>query len=130
MGHDAESTIFYVGLARLPQPRVAAVDVVAIELEVEARSRRIVAANASIKFPGLDRLLQEVLVGQPVAAAAGLALLELEARYSASFAPALRTAVQAAVLRAMDGVTSGEPSLDGAKGGNGRSSRAARAAIK
>jgi hypothetical protein len=106
------------------------VDAVAIELEVEARSRRIVAANTSLKFPGLDRLLQEVLVGQPVAAAAGLALLELEARYSASFAPALRTAVKAAVLRAMEGATSGEPTLDGAKDGSGRSPRADHVAIR
>ena len=111
MGHNAESTVFYVGLACLPQPRVVAVDVLAIELEVEARSRRIVAATASLKFPGLERLLQEVLVGQPLAAVAGHALLELEVRYSASFTPALRSAVQAAVLRATDGAT----------GGNGRS---------
>ena len=123
MGHNAESTVFYVGLARLPQPRVAAVEAIAVELEVEARSRRIVAATASLKFPGLERLLQEILVGQPVAAAAGHALLELEVRYSASFTPALRTAVLAAVLRATDGATSGEPSRDGATGGNGRSQR-------
>lgn len=121
MEHDAESTIFYVGLARLPQPRVAAVDAVAIELEVEARSGRIVAANASLELPGLKRLLQEVLVGQPVAAVAGHALLELDVRYSAPFTPALRTAVQSAVLRAMDGATDGEPSLNGATVGDGKS---------
>jgi len=123
MGHAAEPTVVYVGLGRLPQPTVAAMDAVAVELEVEASSRRIVAAATNLQFPRLERLLQEVLVGQPVAAAAGHALLELEVRYSASFAPALRTAVQAAVLRAMDGATNGEPSLDGETGGNGKSPR-------
>ena len=135
MGHAAEPTIIYVGLGRLPQPAVAAMDAVVVELEVEAHSRRIVAANTNLQFPGLKRLLQEVLVGQPVDAAAGHALLELEVRYSAPFAPALlelevrysapfapalRAATQAAARRAMNGATSNGSALDGATGENGR----------
>ena len=120
MGHATGSTIIYVGLGRLPQPAVAAMDAVAVELEVEARTGRIVAANTNLQFPGLKRLLQEVLVGQPVDAAAGRALLELEVRFSAPFAPALRAATQAAARRAMDSATSNGPSLDGATGENGR----------
>lgn len=120
MGHAAEPTIIYVGLGRLPQPAVAAMDAVVVELEVETHSRRIVAANTNLQFPGLKRLLQEVLVGQPVDAAAGHALLELEVRYSAPFAPALRAATLAAARRAMDGATSNGPALDGATDENGR----------
>ncbi len=121
MGHAAEPTIVYVCLARLPQPSVAAAPAVAVELDVEASSRRIVAATTNLKFPGLERLFQEVLVGQPVDAAAGRALLELEVRYSAPFAPALRAAAQAAARRAVDGAISRRRSLDGATGGDGRS---------
>ncbi len=103
MGHVADSRIVYVGLARLPQPLVASAPSVAVELEVEPRSRRIVAANTNLQFPGLERLLEEILVGKTVDTFAGCALLELEVRYSAPFATAVRVAVQAAVGRAVDG---------------------------
>lgn len=106
MGHAAESTIVYVGLARLPQPLVAPVPSVAVELEVELCSRRILAANTNLQFPGLERLLREVLVGKGVDTFAGCNLLELEVRYSAPFATALRAAVQAAVRRALDDAAS------------------------
>lgn len=108
MGHAAESRIVYVGLARLPQPLVAAAPSVAVELEVEPSSRRIVEANTNLQFPGLERLLREILVGRAVDTVEGCTLLELEVRYSAPFATALRAAVQSAVGRAVDGTTSRE----------------------
>jgi hypothetical protein len=106
MGHAAESAIVYVGLACLPQPLVAPAPSLAVELEVDLRSRRIVAANTNLQFPGLERLLREVLVDKPVDALTGCAMLELEVRYSAPFATALRAAVQGALRRAEDGATS------------------------
>lgn len=120
MGHNGKSTVVYVGLARLPQPSVSPAPTIALELEVEASTRRVVAANTNLQFPGLERLLQEVLVGQPVDAIAGRALLELEVRYSAPFASALRAAVQAAVQRAMDVTANSGLSPDGTTDGDGR----------
>ena len=120
MGNTGESIVVYVGLARLPQPSVSPVPTVALELEVEASTRRVVAANTNLQFPGLERLLREVLVGQPVDAIASRALLELEVRYSAPFASALRAAVQAAAQRAMDVTTNSGLSPDGATDGDGR----------
>ncbi len=108
MGLAAESTVVYVGLARLPQPLVAPVPGIAVELEVDPRTRRVVAANTNLQFPALERMLREVLVGRPVDSVAGYALIELEVRYSAPFTSALRVAVQAALRRAVDGATSRE----------------------
>ena len=105
MGQRVASTIVYVGLARLPQPLVTPAPSVAVELEVESHTRRIVAASSTLQLPALERLLREVLVDKPVDAVAGCPLLELEVRYSAPFTTALRVAVQAAVRRATDGAT-------------------------
>ena len=100
MGHAPECTIIYVGLARLPQPLVAPMASVAVELEVEVASRRIVSANTNLPFPSLERLLRELLVGKPIEVCGDGAMLEFEVRYSAPFATALRVAVQSAVRRA------------------------------
>lgn len=127
MGHVADARIVYVGLARLPQPLVAPSPSVAVELEVEPRSHRIVAVNTNLQFPGLERLLGEILVGKTVDAFAGCALLELEVRYSAPFATAVRAAVQAAVGRAVAGTGNGSASspqpLDGRRSRDGSSSQ-------
>lgn len=103
MGHSVDTTVVYVGLARLPQPLATPAPSVAVEIEVDPHTRRVVGANTSLQFPGLERLFREVLVGRPVDHVAGNALLELEVRYSAPFTTALRVAVQAAVRRAVDG---------------------------
>ena len=109
MGHLAvEPTIIYVGLARLPQPCVASGPTVAVELEVEARTRRIVAVSSNLPFPGLDRILREILVGERLDNGAGQALLELDVRYSSPFSTALRAAVQGALRRAL---TEGPPAV-------------------
>ncbi|OGO50375.1 MAG: hypothetical protein A2148_12435 [Chloroflexi bacterium RBG_16_68_14] len=120
MGHVADARIIYVGLARLPQPLVGSAPGIAVELEVEPRSRQIVAASTNLQFPGLERLLGEILVGKAIDALTGCALLELEVRYSAPFATAVRAAVQAAVGRAV----AGAGSRDGAspRSVNGRQS--------
>ena len=106
MEHAASSTIVYVGLARMPQPLVTPAPSVAVELEVDLGSRCIVGANSNLQFPGLERLLRDVLVGKPVDGLLGHALLELEVRYSAPFTTAVRSAVQAALRRALDGAAS------------------------
>ena len=103
MGYDAESTFIYVGLARLPQPSVAAGSTIAVELEIETRTRRIISVNTSLQFPGLERMLREILVGEAVENGAQQALLELDVRYSAPFSSALRAAVQGAMRRATTG---------------------------
>ena len=103
MGHDQESTIIYVGLARLPQPCVAPEPTVAVEVEGELGARRIVAVNSTLQLPGLERLLREVLVGKSLDNGAHHAVLELDVRYSAPFSTAIRAAVQAAMRRAADG---------------------------
>jgi hypothetical protein len=107
MGYDSEPTTVFVGLARLPQPPVAPAPTIAVELVVGTQSRRIVGVSTSLKLPALQRLLQEVLVGKHVDAAEGAALRELEARYSAPFATALRAAVVAALRRACEGAPEG-----------------------
>jgi hypothetical protein len=101
MGRETQHTVVYVGLARLPQPLVAAAPTVALELEVDMRSGDIVAAQTNLPFPRLRRLLNEVLVGKRVEACMNGAWLELEVRYSAAFAPALRVALQSAAKRAL-----------------------------
>ena len=103
MGRDTGATMVCVGLARLPQPLVAPAPTVAVELEVDLCSRRIAAADTNLQFPCLERLLREVLVGQPVDTIEGHALLELDVRYSAPFSTALRAAVLAAARQAVDG---------------------------
>ena len=102
MGHAAETTIVYVGLARLPHPLVTPAPSLAVELEVDGGSRLIVSATTNLPFPGLERLLREVVVGRPIDSLSGAALLELEVRYSAPFTSALRAAVQAAARRAQE----------------------------
>lgn len=103
MGHATDACIVFVGLARLPQPLISPSPSVVVELEVELATRRIVAATSNLGLPGLERLLADVLVGQSIADCAGRALLELEVRYSAPFASALRTAVQNALGRVEEG---------------------------
>lgn len=101
MGHTAQNTVVYVGLARLPQPLVAAAPTVALELEVDMSTGQIVAAHTNLPFQRLTRLLEDILVGKRVEACTNGALLELEVRYSAPFAPALRVALQSAAKRAL-----------------------------
>jgi hypothetical protein len=93
----------YVGLARLPQPPVAPAPTIAVELEVGVRSRRIVDANVSLQLPALAQILRETVAGRSIDSGEGDALRELESRYSAPFATALRAAVSAAFRRAVDG---------------------------
>ncbi len=104
MGHNSHSPMVYVGQARLPQPLVAAASSVAVELEVDPCTRRIVAAHTNLQFPGLERVLREILVDRPVDTADGATILELEVRYSAPFTTAVGAAVRAALRRAADGV--------------------------
>lgn len=104
MGHNSYSPMVYVGQARLPQPLVATAPSVAVELEVEPCTRRIVAAHTNLQFPGLERVLREILVDRPVDTTDGAAILELEVRYSAPFTTAVGVAVRAALRRAADSV--------------------------
>ena len=99
MGHTATATLIVVGLARLPQPYVAAEQTLAVELEIELATRRILAVSSTLQLPGLARLLRETLVGER-ANSAGEALLELEVRYAAPFTGALCAAVRRALQRA------------------------------
>ena len=99
MGHTASSTLIVVGLARLPEPCVAGEQTLAIELEIEVPSRRILAVNSTLQLPGLARLLRETLAGKCLDSACD-ALLELEVRYSAPFTSALSTAIKRALQRA------------------------------
>ncbi len=112
MGYNAESTIIYVGLARLPQPSVAPGSIIAVELEIEARTRRILGVSTSLQFPGLERMLREILVGEALENGARQALLELDVRYSAPFSTALHAAIQGAMRRA----TNGDPEQDQVQG--------------
>ena len=108
MGHTATSTLIFVGLARLPQPCVAVEQALAIELEIELPTRRILAVNCTLPLPGLARLLRETLVGECVNSACE-ALLELEVRYSAPFTTAICAAVKRALQRASIDVSSDVP---------------------
>lgn len=101
MGHIPESTLFFVGLARLPQPSIVGEATLAVELEVDPVTGRILTADSTLPLPGLDRLLRETLVGERVDSARD-ALLVLEARYSAPFSSALHAAVDRALRRAKD----------------------------
>lgn len=103
MGHISKSTIIFVGLARLPQPCVAVGPTLAVEVEVELPTRRILAVNSTLPLPGLGRLLREILVGEFVEAACE-ALLELRVRYSAPFSTAICAAVEQALQRARTNV--------------------------
>ena len=100
MGHDALPTIVYVGVARLPQPFVAQVQSLAVELELDLQERRITAASTNLQLRCLDRVLQQVAVGRRVDDMLGSGMLELEVRYSAPFAGALRVALQNALRSA------------------------------
>ena len=110
MGHTATSTLFVVGLARLPQPYVAAEQTLAVELEIELPSRRILAVNSTLQLPGLARLLRETLAGKCLNSA-GEALLELEVRYSAPFTTAICAAVKRALQRASTDVLTDVPAV-------------------
>ena len=99
MGHTAASTLIFVGLARLPQPSVAGDQTIAVELEIELSSRRILAVNSTLQLPGLARLLRETLAGECVNSASE-ALLELESRYCAPFTGAVCAAIKRALQRA------------------------------
>lgn len=105
MGHalsspTCTSTAIYVGMARLPQPLVSAVPSVAVELEVDLTTQRIVAVSTNLELPGLQRLLPELLLGKGLTPCLLASLLELEVRYSAPFSTAIATAVRAALMRA------------------------------
>ncbi len=106
MGHTAISTVIFVGLARLPQPCVAGEQTLAVELEIELLTSRILAVNSTLQLPGLARLLRETLTGKCVNSACE-ALLELEVRYSAPFTAALCAAVRRALQRAISDVPAG-----------------------
>ncbi len=108
MGHTATATLIVVGLARLPQPYVAAEETLAVELEIELPTRRILAVSSTLQMPGLARLLRETLVGECVDSA-GEALLELEVRYAAPFTSALCAAVKRALQRATIDVSPDAP---------------------
>ena len=108
MGHTARSTLIVVGLARLPQPYVAVEQTLAVELEIELPTRRILAVSSTLQMPGLARLLRETLVGECVDSA-GEALLELEVRYAAPFTSALCAAVKRALQRATIDVSPDAP---------------------
>ncbi len=98
MGHFA-STLIVVGLARLPQPCVAAEQTLAVELEIDLPTHRIIAVNSTLQLPGLARLLRETLAGKCLNSACE-AILELETRYSAPFTSALCAAIKRALQRA------------------------------
>ena len=108
MGHTATATLIVVGLARLPQPYVAVEQTLAVELEIELPTRRILAVNSTLQLPGLARLLRETLVGECVNSASE-ALLELEVRYCAPFTSALCAAVKRALQRATIDVSPDAP---------------------
>ncbi len=99
MGHTAIPTVIFVGLARLPQPCVAVEETLAVEIEIEVPTRRILAVNSTLQLPGLARLLREALVGACLNGACE-ALLELEVRYSAPFTAALCAAIRRALQQA------------------------------
>lgn len=109
MGHTAKSTVIFVGLARLPQPCVAGDQTLAVELEIELPTRRILAVNSNLQLPGLARLLRETLVGACLNSASE-ALLELEVRYSAPFTAALGAALRRALQRATSDIPVDAPS--------------------
>ncbi len=108
MGHTATATLIVVGLARLPQPYVAAEQTLAVELEIELATRRILAVSSTLQLPGLARLLRETLAGKCVTDAAR-AVLELEVRYSAPFTTAVCAAVKRALQRATIDVSPDAP---------------------
>ena len=110
MGHTATATLIFVGLARLPQPFVAAEQTLAVELEIDLLTRRILAVSSTLQLPGLARLLRETLVGECVDSASG-ALLELEVRYAAPFTGALCAAVKRALQRATIDVSPDVPAV-------------------
>jgi hypothetical protein len=104
-------------VARLPQPSVGPVASLAIELEVDTSTSAVVSAATNLPLPGLTRLIQDVLTGRTVAEVEGVALLELEVRYAAPFASALRSAVRAAAKRAQADLA--RPCLRAKNGANG-----------
>ena len=115
MGHIAASTLIVVGLARLPQPSVAAEQTVAVELEIELPTHRILAANSTLQLPGLARMLRETLTGKCLNSACE-ALFELEIRYSAPFTNALCTAIKRALQRASTDISPDVPAAPPANG--------------
>ena len=105
MGHVAfssEPSIVYVGVARLPQPLVTSAPALAVEIELAAASRKIVAVTTNLGFACLDRLLNETLVGERLDGLLSAPLLELEVRYCAPFMAALRVALQNAARQAAE----------------------------
>ena len=110
MGHTAISTAIFVGLARLPQPFVAAEQTLAVELEIELPTRRILAVSSTLQLPGLARLLRETLVGECVASVSG-ALLDLEVRSAAPFTSEVCAAVKRALQRATIEVSPDVPAV-------------------
>lgn len=102
MGHSVATTVVYVGVARLPQPLVTLAPALAVELEMDVARREIVSVATNLPFLCLGRLLREVLVGRKLDDLAGSALLEMEVRYAAPFASAVRAAIQSAARRALE----------------------------
>lgn len=102
MRNEAEPlTTFYAGIARLPG-RSESGEALVVELEVEPRSRRIVATEVSGGLAGMQRLVNRVLVGRCLDDVED-AVRYVRAHYHSAMQNALCTAIIRAAQIGADG---------------------------
>jgi hypothetical protein len=90
---DRDSALFG-GTARLPNSLANEGTILSIEVEVDLRSRSVLAVYVSPDLPGLKSLLGSAMVGRPAAEIPDTGIQTLKARYFSPF----RNAAQAALL--------------------------------
>lgn len=90
---DRDSALFG-GTARLPSSLGGDSTVLSIEVEVDLRSRSVLAVYVSPDLPGLRNLLVSAMVGRPAAEIPDTGILTIKTRYFSPF----RNAAHAALL--------------------------------
>ncbi len=86
------------GTARLPTSLGGGSTVLSIEVEVDVRSRSVLAVHVSPDLPGLENLLVSAMVGRAAGDIPGTGILTIKARYFSPF----RNAANAALLHAWE----------------------------
>ena len=90
---DRDSALFG-GTARLPSSLANEGTILSIEVEVDLRSRSVLAVYVSPDLPGLKSLLGSAMVGRPAADIPDTGIQTLKTRYFSPF----RNAAHAALL--------------------------------
>jgi hypothetical protein len=86
------------GTARLPNSLAGDSTVLSTEVEVDLRSRSVIAVYINPDLPGLKNLLVSAMVGRPAAEIPETGILTIKARYFSPF----RNAANAALLHAWE----------------------------